>query len=190
MIKAGDRVVFPHTAKSQKLLENHPKLFPPMGTEGTVYLVCPEGVRVIWDGAKCIDAPIEHNDVEKIGDRTIEQNIKDSGDRTEFSTGAVRDMHTGKGRMDLLPWKAIMAVSKHCENGAIKYGEHNVDRGIPAHSLIDSGMRHAAKFISGETDEDHLLAAVWNFLWLLEMRTTHPELMDIPWRPKDEQEKE
>ena len=116
--------------------------------------------------------------------------IKDSGQRTEFATGAVRDMHIGKGRMDLLPWNAIMAVSKHCENGAIKYGEHNVDRGIPAHSLIDSGMRHAAKFICGETDEDHLVAAVWNFLWLLEMRTTHPELMDIPWRPKDEQEKE
>lgn len=115
--------------------------------------------------------------------------IKDSGERTEFSTGAVRDMHSGKGRMDLLPWNAIMAVSKHCENGAIKYGEHNVDRGIPAHSLIDSGMRHAAKFICGETDEDHLVAAVWNFLWLLEMRTTHPELMDIPWRA-DEQEKE
>lgn len=32
--------------------------------------------------------------------------IKDSGDRTRFDTGAVRDMHTGKGRMDLLPWEA------------------------------------------------------------------------------------
>ncbi len=26
--------------------------------------------------------------------------IKDSGQRTEFGTGAVRDMNTGKGRMD------------------------------------------------------------------------------------------
>ena len=25
--------------------------------------------------------------------------IKDSGDRTEFETGAKRDMHAGKGRM-------------------------------------------------------------------------------------------
>lgn len=30
--------------------------------------------------------------------------IKDSGERTEFGTGAVRDMHSGKGRMDLLLW--------------------------------------------------------------------------------------
>lgn len=54
--------------------------------------------------------------------------IKDSGERTKFPSGALRDMHTGKGRMDLLPWLAIMEVSKHCEAGALKYGEHNVDR--------------------------------------------------------------
>lgn len=29
--------------------------------------------------------------------------IKDSGDRTEFETGAVRDMREGKGRCDLIP---------------------------------------------------------------------------------------
>lgn len=33
--------------------------------------------------------------------------IKDSGDRTEFTTGAVRDMHEGKGRCDLLPLDVI-----------------------------------------------------------------------------------
>lgn len=57
--------------------------------------------------------------------------IKDSGERREFSTGAMRDIQEGKGRMDLLPWEAIMEVSKHCEAGAKKYGEHNVDKGIP-----------------------------------------------------------
>ena len=110
--------------------------------------------------------------------------IKDSGDRTEFSTGAVRDMHEGKGRMDLLPWNAIMEVSKHCENGAKKYGEHNVDHGIPMHSLIDSGMRHTAKFLTGMDDEPHLVAACWNLLWALEMELTKPEMKDVPWKPK------
>ena len=33
--------------------------------------------------------------------------IKDSGDRTEFETGAVRDMREGKGRCDLLPLDVI-----------------------------------------------------------------------------------
>lgn len=105
--------------------------------------------------------------------------IKDSGERTEFSTGAVRDMKRGVGRMDLLPWYGIMEVSKHCEEGAEKYGEHNVDKGIPLHSLCDSAARHLAKFIAGEMDEDHLRAAAWNLLWALNQRTTHPELDDL-----------
>lgn len=113
-------------------------------------------------------------------------NIKDSGERTTFSTGAVRDMHAGKGRMDLLPWAAIIEVSKHCENGAKKYGEHNVNRGIPTHSLLDSAMRHAAKYLDGQDDEDHLLAAAWNLLWAVEMRCKNPECVDTPWSKERE----
>lgn len=33
--------------------------------------------------------------------------IKDSGDRTEFATGAVRDMREGKGRCDLMPLEVV-----------------------------------------------------------------------------------
>ena len=113
--------------------------------------------------------------------------IKDSGQRSEFSTGAVRDMSEGKGRMDLLPWNAIMEVSKHCEEGAKKYGENNVDKGIPMHSLADSAMRHMAKFIAGHKDEDHLRAAAWNILWALEFREMMPELNDLyNWKGEDQ----
>jgi hypothetical protein len=110
---------------------------------------------------------------------------KDSGERTKFPSGALRDMHTGKGRMDLLPWSAIMEVSKHCEAGALKYGEHNVDKGIPTHSLLDSAIRHAAKYLAGYVDEPHLVAAAWNLLWAIEMEIVHPECVDTPWRAAD-----
>lgn len=110
--------------------------------------------------------------------------IKDSGERTTFSSGAQRDMHGGKGRMDLLPWAAIIEVSKHCEAGALKYGTHNVDKGIPTSSLLDSAMRHAAKYLDGQEDEDHLLAAAWNLLWAIEMRCKKPECVDTPWKEK------
>ncbi len=113
--------------------------------------------------------------------------IKDSGNRTTFSTGSVRDMHDGKGRMDLLPWAAIMEVSKHCEAGAKKYGEHNVDKGIPTSSLCDSGMRHLAKYLDGWDDEPHLLAAAWNLLWAIEMEIKHQELCDVPWNKNMEE---
>ena len=112
--------------------------------------------------------------------------ILDSGERTVFPTGSVRDMHEGKGRMDLLPWAAIMEVSKHCEAGAKKYGEHNVDRGIPTSSLCDSGMRHLAKYLDGWTDEPHLLAAAWNLLWAIEMEIKQPECVDTPWKNEDD----
>lgn len=36
-----------------------------------------------------------------------EPTIKDSGDRTEFATGAVRDMREGKGRCDLMPLEVV-----------------------------------------------------------------------------------
>lgn len=111
--------------------------------------------------------------------------ILDSGERTEFTTGAVRDMHAGKGRMDLLPWAAILEVSKHCEAGAIKYGEHNVDKGIPTHSLCDSAARHLAKYLDGWTDEPHLVAAAWNLLWAIQMELKHPEVVDTPWMPNE-----
>lgn len=96
-------------------------------------------------------------------------------------TGFVRDTHAGKGRMDLLPWIGIMEVSKLCEEGAEHYGERNIDKGAPLHSLLDSAARHMAKLMSGYTDEDHLRALCWNALWALQERTTHPELNDTPW---------
>lgn len=108
--------------------------------------------------------------------------IKDSGQRTEFDTGVVRDMHTGKGRMDLLPWEALVEVSKHCEGEALKYGERNCEKGIPIHSLIDSAFRHLAKYMMGMEDEPHLRAAAWNILFALYMEIKYPELQDIPTR--------
>ena len=109
--------------------------------------------------------------------------IIDTGNRTPMGeTGFVRDTHEGKGRMDLLPWPAIIELSQHCEAGALKYGERNIDKGAPLHSLLDSGARHLAKLMSGQTDEDHLRAACWNLMWALNQRTTHPELNDTPWK--------
>lgn len=107
--------------------------------------------------------------------------IKDSGSYRTFETGAIRDDGGDelKGRYDLLPWNAIEAVAVHCQKGAKKYGENNVRKGLPAWSLYDSAMRHLNKWFRGWNDEDHLVSAAWNILWLLEQRTTHPELDTI-----------
>lgn len=43
------------------------------------------------------------------------EKILDSGERTRFETGAVRDMHEGKGDMASIPWEAVLRLSKHYE---------------------------------------------------------------------------
>ena len=158
--------------------------------------------------------------------------ILDSGERREFSTGAVRDIQEGKGRCDLLPlsvvcplmdkqeyanilyhideymqagyseslyksiyifaecrgWSIptlIMEVSKHYEEGALKYGEYNWQKGIPLHCYIDSAVRHFLKFIDGREDEPHDRAFIWNLLGALWTQANKPSMMDLkfPQRP-------
>lgn len=137
--------------------------------------------------------------------------LKDSGDRTQFGDGALRDMEIGKGRCDLLPlavvsdylnndqfllnigqarehtnlaeyyikkalnhfcniaydgnpYKMILEVSKHYEDGLQKYSAYNWKKGMPTWIFIDSGIRHYLKWKAGITDEPHDRAVVWNLL--------------------------
>lgn len=108
--------------------------------------------------------------------------IKDSGKRTEFETGAVRDVGKGKGRYDLLPWGSIHELAIHCEEGAKKYGERNCEKGIPIHSLLDSALRHLSKYMQGEKDEPHLRAALWNIAFAIFMEKERPDMQDIATR--------
>ena len=108
--------------------------------------------------------------------------ILDSGERTEFESGAVRDMHEGKGDMVSLPNAAILRLSKHYENGAKKYGRWNYTKGIPVSSFMDSALRHIFKYLDGLDNEDHLSAAAFNILGAMEMEAKHKELIDIPTR--------
>lgn len=111
--------------------------------------------------------------------------ILDSGDRTVFPSGSVRDMHEGKGRCDLLPMCVLLRLARHYENGCRKYGDRNWEKGIPAHSFADSAMRHMFKYMDGQRDEDHLIAAIWNLCGLAWTEEKKPEMMDIPAREGD-----
>lgn len=155
--------------------------------------------------------------------------ILDSGDRTQFETGAVRDCQAGKGRCDLLPldvvsdyledpiinhiskfcrtgdkevlYKALwdfsshwdtdsygtsdvananmlLEVSKHFEDGAVKYGDDNWRKGIPTKRYIDSAVRHYLKFLRGDKDERHDRALCWNLLCCIWTCVHKPELND------------
>lgn len=72
----------------------------------------------------------------------------------------------------------LLEVSKHFEEGALKYGENNWQKGIPSHCYVDSAVRHYLKHMRGDTDERHDRAFVWNVfccMWTCEHK---PELND------------
>lgn len=116
----------------------------------------------------------------------MDYQIKDSGERTDFLTGAVRDLRKGKGRYDLIPWETIKALALHYEKGSEKYGERNWEKGIPISKYFDSAMRHLVQFYLGLDDENHLEACKWNIhcmyqtiLWIQAGKLSE-ELYDLP----------
>lgn len=117
--------------------------------------------------------------------------VKDSGVRQEFDTGSRRDTQEGKGRYDLLPFYALDRLSKHFENGAVKYGEHNWRKGQPLSRYLSSTLRHITKWTMGLRDEDHLAAALWNIACIIETeymiaQDKLPRELDDRWKGYDE----
>lgn len=108
--------------------------------------------------------------------------VQDSGERTDFETGARRDRSKGKGRYDLLPFIVLERLARHYENGAGKYEDRNWEQGIPLHSYLDSSLRHITKWCQGSDDEDHLAAVLWNvagLIWTIDkiQKAERPEVL-------------
>lgn len=94
--------------------------------------------------------------------------VKDSGENEEFSTGSVRDNPEGKGRFDLTAPYAMFRIARHYENGSDRYGDRNWELGQPLSRYLDSAERHLTKIKMGLEDEDHLSAACWNLMAIIE----------------------
>ncbi len=93
--------------------------------------------------------------------------VKDGGERTNFETGATREITNNKGRFDLISPIFLIRLAKHYQNGAKKYSERNWEKGLPLNSYIDSALRHLITYLEGCREEDHLAAAAWNIACLI-----------------------
>ena len=82
-----------------------------------------------------------------------------------YLVDVVMDFMNGDGFPDADT--ALLEVSKHFEEGALKYGENNWQKGIPESSYIDSAVRHYLKWLRGDDDERHDRAFVWNIMCLI-----------------------
>ena len=94
---------------------------------------------------------------------------KQSDDNTQFSTGAQRDDRKGKLRMSLMPHKGLDRIMKRYLDGAETYGENNWLKGMPYSALYDSAQRHLMQFWREDSSEDHLAAAAWNLICLMQL---------------------
>lgn len=88
--------------------------------------------------------------------------VQDTGTRTAFGTGSQRDTQEGKGRFDLIPAVMLRRLAQHYENGALKYGDNNWQKGQPLNQYYNSAMRHLLAIQDGMLDEDHYAAVIWN----------------------------
>lgn len=77
----------------------------------------------------------------------------------------------------LLP-KMLAELAVHFQKGAEKYGVHNCEKGIPLWSFRDSGLRHLCQWFDGKNDENHFIAAIWNFMMAMWTIEVHPERCD------------
>ena len=111
--------------------------------------------------------------------------IQDSGKREEFNTGSVRDTRNGKGRFDLITPFALKRLAQHYENGSVKYGDRNWEKGQSIMRYLDSAERHIndlkIALLLGEQTEDHASAVVWNMMGYIHTE----EMLRIKKLPKE-----
>lgn len=92
--------------------------------------------------------------------------VKDSGERTQFQSGMVRDVTTNKTDYSLaLDGPMFKRLAEHLTKGAVKYAKRNWMKAAGQEELDrfrESALRHFLQWFNGETDEDHAAAVFFN----------------------------
>ena len=99
---------------------------------------------------------------------------KDSGERSTYDSGMVREPDSGRARFDLLLADGVaygdqflVRVAELMARGAVKYSDRNWERAsgdAEMERFKSSALRHLIQWASGEEDEDHAAAVVFNLL--------------------------
>lgn len=99
---------------------------------------------------------------------------KDSGAREEYDSGMKRDTEAGKARFDLIlpegvPYEEqiLTRFAMLLSRGAEKYDARNWEQGDSEAEIArakSSAFRHFMQWITGETDEDHAVAVMFNLM--------------------------
>jgi hypothetical protein len=93
--------------------------------------------------------------------------MKDSGNRRQFESGAVRDRDDSKPRPDLISPHANWREGAWLALGAKKYKPRNWELGIGISECVASLCRHVELYRLGLQDEDHMAAVRTNAGFIL-----------------------
>lgn len=97
--------------------------------------------------------------------------------RTFGSHGGFREGLEGKPSFYGIPPLALRRLAARCAYGRDKYGEaRGWEKWTPASILLDSMGRHLNAYECGDNSEDHLAAAVWNIMVLMEQEIRAPKI--------------
>jgi hypothetical protein len=98
--------------------------------------------------------------------RMNEFEVKDSGERTQFESGMVRDVTEGKTRYDLVfDGPMFERWAEHLTKGAVKYEPRNWMKASGEAELErfrESAVRHFMQWLQGDRSEDHAAAVLFN----------------------------
>lgn len=91
-------------------------------------------------------------------------------EKRRFSTGATRQVSRGKGMPVLVSPIVEDMLAKHCEGGVeAGYPPRNWEQGLPLSETMNSIKRHTRQEQEGLKDENHAIAAMWN--WMVYLHT-------------------
>lgn len=103
--------------------------------------------------------------------------IKDSGERITYESGMRRDIQEDKPDFTLLfpkdlkyEQQPLVKLAHHLRLGAKKYGRRNWEKANSNDELErfkSSAIRHLTQALTGEDDENHLCAVLFNVIaWM------------------------
>lgn len=120
--------------------------------------------------------------------KMVKFETKDSGKRQEYASGMRRDLQEGKPRFELInpegmPYDETLLYrwAMLLERGMEKYGYRNWEKANSEEELNRfkaSAWRHFVQAMSGEVDEDHFAAVLFNLnaIVFLNWKLNHDKL--------------
>lgn len=104
--------------------------------------------------------------------------VQGAPDLEKFSSGAVRSSDAKNEAWELISPIGLRRLAETYQEGKIKYGAYNMEKGMPVADLLRHTIRHVFFYLNGDRSEDHLAHAAWGLLTSMHMEETLPTMLE------------